>query len=78
MAIKVVYFASLKETLGRSENSITVTKKNLTVLNIWQLATDNSPKPDNILAAVNMEYVDFQHPVIDNDEVGFFPPVTGG
>lgn len=34
--------------------------------------------PDNTLMAVNMDYVDADHPVNSGDEVAFFPPVTGG
>ena len=28
--------------------------------------------------AVNQEYVEADHPVVEGDEVAFFPPVTGG
>lgn len=31
-----------------------------------------------IRAAVNQEHVPLNHPVGPNDEVAFFPPVTGG
>ena len=31
-----------------------------------------------IRAAVNQEHVQFDHPLTLNDEVAFFPPVTGG
>jgi sulfur-carrier protein len=31
-----------------------------------------------IRAAVNQEHVKLQHPVGPDDEVAFFPPVTGG
>ena len=31
-----------------------------------------------IRAAVNQDYVPFDHPVADGDEIAFFPPVTGG
>ena len=77
MSIKVRYFASLKESLGRSEDFLDC--KNIeSVFDVWQLANQNQIMPENILAAVNMEYVSFDSPVIDGDEVAFFPPVTGG
>ncbi len=28
--------------------------------------------------AVNQEYVDFDHPLREGDEIALFPPVTGG
>ena len=31
-----------------------------------------------VRVAVNLDYVGFDHPVRDEDEVAFFPPVTGG
>lgn len=77
MSIKVRYFASLKESVGRSEDDLTITGL-LTVNEVWNLTNLGKPLPDNILAAVNMEYVKFDNIVNDGDEVAFFPPVTGG
>jgi molybdopterin synthase sulfur carrier subunit len=34
--------------------------------------------PPNLLMAVNMEYARADDVVKDEDEVAFFPPVTGG
>lgn len=77
MSIKVRYFASLKENIGRSEDSVQFENIS-TVSDVWNKANQNRPVPGNVLAAVNMEYVDFNSPVQDGDEVAFFPPVTGG
>lgn len=77
MSIKVRYFASLREMMGRVDEQLEWHKP-VTVLDVWQLATNNKALPDHILAAVNMEYVKFNYMVGDGDEVAFFPPVTGG
>lgn len=77
MSIKVRYFASLKETLGRSEDDVTFTGL-VTVNDVWSSANAGKPLPNHILAAVNMEYVDRNSIVEDGDIVAFFPPVTGG
>jgi len=77
MSIKVRYFASLGEGLGRSENDLEFVQ-GMSVQDIWLLATSGASIPDNILAAVNMEYADLETHVHDGDEVAFFPPVTGG
>jgi molybdopterin synthase sulfur carrier subunit len=77
MAIKIRYFASLKDSLGRSEDQLLDTGV-LSVREVWQLVNADKPLPDNILSAVNMDYVNLDHLVQDGDEVAFFPPVTGG
>ncbi len=77
MTIKIRYFASLKERLGRSEDTVAF-EAPLTVKDAWYRANASQALPVNVLASVNMEYVDLHSIVQDNDEVAFFPPVTGG
>ena len=76
MSIKVRYFASLKELVGRSEDEL-VFNRGISVADVWK-QTNTIEVPRNILAAVNMEYTNFNTLVNDGDEVAFFPPVTGG
>ncbi|GAB4258374.1 MAG: molybdopterin converting factor subunit 1 [Methylomicrobium sp.] len=77
MSITVRYFASLKDSLGKSEDRLDVDEQ-ITVAQLWQNLHPDKPIPENVLAAVNMEYVSFDYAVTDGDEVAFFPPVTGG
>ena len=77
MSIKVRYFDRLKENIGRSEDELILTGP-LTVYGVWHQANPDKDKPNQVLAAVNMDYVDWNSPVSDGDEVAFFPPVTGG
>lgn len=77
MSIHVKYFASLRETIGRSHDEITFTN-NATVEEVWIQATQNMQRPNRLLVAVNQEYANFEQEVCDEDEVAFFPPVTGG
>lgn len=77
MTIRVKYFASLRDRLGRSEDRLTV-DDGLTVAQAWSRLWPETPLPPNTLIAVNMEYADLNHPLSDGDEVAFFPPVTGG
>ncbi len=77
MSIQVRYFASLKEAVGRAEQQISVDNI-FTVKDVWLKANPELALPDNILAAINMDYADLDAAVADGDEVAFFPPVTGG
>lgn len=77
MSIKVRYFASLKDRVGCAEQAIDSSGLS-TVRSVWHVANPDETLPDNILAAVNMDYVDLDSPVKEGDEVAFFPPVTGG
>jgi sulfur-carrier protein len=77
MSINLRYFASLKEVVGRPEDSLAYTDT-LTVNEVWKRVNPDKSLPGNTLVAVNMEYVDFDFIVKDGDEVAFFPPVTGG
>lgn len=82
--MKVLYFASLRETLGRGAEDIALPGNVATVGALrahlaarggeWQVfATSKS-----LRAAVNQAMAGADAAVRDGDEIAFFPPVTGG
>ncbi len=77
MRIEVRLFAGLRERHGFDARTLTV-PENTTVAGAWALLLPEEPFPDNVLAARNMEYVGPDAILSENDEVAFFPPVTGG
>lgn len=77
MSIRVVYFASLRETMGRTEENL-VAEGIRTVADVWRAVDQNRPMPSHLLCAVNQDYAKPETPVRDGDEIAFFPPVTGG
>ena len=81
MHIKLRFFASLRERLGRSEDSCEV-PEGATVRTVWEALKQEHPalvEVERSLAfAVAQEYVDGDHPLHDNDELAFIPPVSGG
>ncbi|MBL1277594.1 MAG: MoaD/ThiS family protein [Ectothiorhodospiraceae bacterium] len=77
MSIRVKFFASLRETIGKAEHNLDAQNIN-TARDVWQTATDNHEQLPNMLVAINMEYAKLNDNVKDGDEVAFFPPVTGG
>jgi molybdopterin synthase sulfur carrier subunit len=77
MSIKVRYFASLKDAIGRNEDLLPWVQP-LSVRQVWLVLNPEQTMPDSLLAAINMEYVDLDTQVADGAELAFFPPVTGG
>jgi molybdopterin converting factor small subunit len=69
-------FASLSEQLGLSKTTLDAAS-HATAIDVWQSIT-TQPLTENILIAINQAYAHASDTVADNDEVAFFPPVTGG
>lgn len=76
MSITIKYFASLREQMGKADDSLDY-HEGITIASLWN-KIHSSEIPTSILAAINMEYASLTDPVKDGDEVAFFPPVTGG
>tara|TARA_B100000029_G_scaffold486897_1_gene541702 strand:- start:403 stop:660 length:258 start_codon:yes stop_codon:yes gene_type:complete len=84
--MKIVYFAWVREKTGISEEILEKLPDNVkTVADLieWQKLrgsgfTDAFSDPKVIRVAINQEYSSQDHPIQANDEVAFFPPVTGG
>ncbi|MGH8550963.1 MAG: molybdopterin converting factor subunit 1 [Methylococcales bacterium] len=77
MAIRVRFFASLREQMGYSEKLIAA-EGLATVSDVLKQIGKAHILDARVLSAVNMEYAKLDTPVQDGDEVAFFPPVTGG
>lgn len=79
MSVTVKYFASLRESFGRSEEQLDIGSEQISVADLWhRVAGEERTLPGHVLTAINMEYVKPDAVVKDGDEVAFFPPVTGG
>jgi len=64
--------------LGKSEEQLELPSSQ-TVAALWDtLSAGKDAVPEQILFAVNHEYVHADYQLKDGDEVAFFPPVTGG
>ncbi|MCX7175265.1 MAG: molybdopterin converting factor subunit 1 [Proteobacteria bacterium] len=84
MTIKLLYFASLRETLGISGEEVTLPDdvSNIAGLRIFLAARGDAwqvlIRSQNLRAAVNQKIAGSEAGISDGDEVAFFPPVTGG
>ncbi len=77
MAIKVKFFASLREQQPQGMNQVDADGLQ-TVSEVWERATGTQLMPSHVLCSVNLEHREPHESVSDGDEVAFFPPVTGG
>jgi molybdopterin synthase sulfur carrier subunit len=81
--IRLLYFASLRERLGRGGETLEANPGSVAALrtelaargDVW---AEVFGEEQRVLAAVNQEMAGTDQPIGDGDEVGFFPPVTGG
>ena len=78
MSITVKFFASLKEQFSEPTMVIDLPSDNTTVEQVWRQVSQTTSMPSNVLSAINKEYAQAEDFVKENDEVAFFPPVTGG
>ncbi len=82
--MKILYFASLKESIGKREDTIQIDGKKKIYQIIDELKNSDSnyntafTKIKNLQYAVNCEYVNKNSFVTNKDELAIFPPVTGG
>ena len=78
MQVSVKYFASLRELIGEASSVIDI-DDSMSVNELWQsILESKNIEFDNVMMAVNMEYVKPEQLLKADDEVAFFPPVTGG
>ncbi|HVM96822.1 MAG TPA: molybdopterin converting factor subunit 1 [Candidatus Acidoferrales bacterium] len=81
MTIRVLFFASLRERLRRSEDRCSLAE-GATVDDLWEVLCQQYPQliplARSIRFAVNREYVKASQALADNDEVALIPPVSGG
>lgn len=82
MSVKILYFASLKEALGISGESVELPAGVATVggLRDWLVGQgrEKLATAKNLRCAVNQDMAGLDAPVREGDEIAFFPPVTGG
>ncbi|WP_456379716.1 molybdopterin converting factor subunit 1 [Thiolapillus sp.] len=83
--IRVLYFASLRDRLGTSEEELALSESIINITELKALLAQRSGKwaetfaeDELVLAAVNQEMAQADTTISDGDEIGFFPPVTGG
>ncbi|AFL74520.1 molybdopterin converting factor subunit 1 [Thiocystis violascens] len=83
--IKILYFARLRERLGCHEERLELPAGVGTVADLLAhlrarggLWTEALGEGERLMSAVNQAIAQPRTPLLEGDEVAFFPPVTGG
>jgi sulfur-carrier protein len=83
--MKILYFAMIREKVGRAEEDVSPPAHVADVGQLIEWMKSRGPEFERTFAdmrgvrvAVNQEHVKLNHPVRAGDEIAFFPPVTGG
>jgi molybdopterin converting factor subunit 1 len=83
--MKVLYFAWLRQKVGRGEETVAPPASIATVAALVEWLKRQSAghaaafaNAAAVRVAVNQEFADWSAPVAAGDEIAFFPPVTGG
>jgi molybdopterin synthase catalytic subunit len=81
MRVKLAYFAIIRETLGRREETRQIAA-GATAGDLFNLLASEQPRlapmKRSTMLMVNQEYVPHDHPLHDGDELALIPPVSGG
>jgi molybdopterin synthase sulfur carrier subunit len=83
--VKLLYFAWVRQRIGRSEEDLAIPSDVTTVASLVDFLRRRGDgyeaafaKPELLRCAVNQEHARFDARIGPDDEVAFFPPVTGG
>ncbi|MEI8169728.1 MAG: MoaD/ThiS family protein [Rhodoferax sp.] len=83
MNVTVKYFASIRETIGLSSESVVTTAVTLAALRDQLIArggahAESLARGRSVRIALNQVMHDESTALVEGAEVAFFPPVTGG
>ena len=83
--LKILYFALLREQLGRECDDLLLADGVTNVVELIEFLKNADPVVNDIfestpkiLVAINQVVVSRDSKVTQNDEIAFFPPMTGG
>jgi molybdopterin synthase sulfur carrier subunit len=83
--VKLIYFAWVRERIGRSEEELDLPENIETVADLLRWLKSRGEEyenalqyPDVIRVAINHEHVDHREKIAGAREIALFPPMTGG
>jgi molybdopterin converting factor subunit 1 len=81
MKIRILFFASYRELLGKGEDFLDLpddTSVAELLQELWARGGAYSSIPAGVVVAVNRAFVSPEHRLSEGDEVALVPPVAGG
>jgi molybdopterin synthase sulfur carrier subunit len=82
LRVRVLYFAVLRELIGKSEEAVELDAEGATVASVLAILEDRHQcirgKLGRIRAARNQKFADLRDALSDGDEIALIPPVAGG
>jgi len=85
MKVKLFYFAKVREAIGIDREELDLGSNIKTVSDLIEVLKGRGSHWQDMFSmsttfrmAVNQEMVEATHKINANDEVAFFPPITGG
>ncbi|TCV72720.1 molybdopterin synthase subunit MoaD [Neorhizobium sp. R1-B] len=85
MSTKLVYFAWVRERIGKPEEEITIPENVVTVRDLLNHLKGLGEEYENALqypevirVAIDQEHVEHSEKIAGAREIGIFPPMTGG
>ena len=83
--VRILYFAWLRERVGVGEETVALPPDVATVADLTAWLGTRDPRfaaaftaASTVRCAVNQVFAQADTPIAPDDEVAFFPPVTGG
>ena len=77
MKIKVIYLAKLAEDVGKKEEYIDLPNSIKTIKDLY-IMLELDKLNYKIYSAKNFDHSELESNLKDNDEIAFFPTITGG
>ena len=85
MPVKLLYFAWVREKIGKAEEIVDLPPTLATVADLFAWLKDRGPeyaealsRPGVVRAAIDKKHVPAAAPIAGAHEIALFPPVTGG
>lgn len=84
MVVNIWYFARIREALDREQEQLELEQSIETVQDLVDWLSERGEvwrktlQDEKVLVAINQTVASMQTTISDEDEIAFFPPVTGG